>query len=58
MTLADSAWEGSVDWKTATRFELVLPAGMATLDVTLVDGTKLHRELDVVAGKTQEIVIE
>jgi hypothetical protein len=58
MTLADSAWEGSVDWKTATRFELVLPVGMATLDVALVDGTKLHRELDVVAGKTQEIAIE
>jgi hypothetical protein len=58
MTLADPAWEGSVDWKTSTRLELVLPAGKATLDVTLVDGTKFKRELDVVAGKTLEVAIE
>jgi RNA polymerase sigma factor (sigma-70 family) len=58
MALADSVWEGSVDWKTNTRFELVLPAGKATLDVTLIDGTKLHKEVDVAAGKTQEIAID
>jgi hypothetical protein len=58
IALADPAWEGSVDWKTNTRLELVLPAGKATLDVTLVDGTKFKRELDVVAGKTLEVAIE
>jgi RNA polymerase sigma-70 factor (ECF subfamily) len=56
--LVEPGWEGSVDWKTATRLELVLPPGRATLDVTLIDGTKLHKEVDVVAGKAQELTID
>jgi carboxypeptidase family protein/sigma-70-like protein len=56
--LAEPGFEGSIDWKTATRLELVLPAGRATIDVTLIDGTRFHKEVDVVVGKTQELTIE
>jgi hypothetical protein len=58
LPLADPLWEGSVDWKTGTRLELALPPGRATLDVSLIDGTKVHREVDVVDGKTLDVRIE
>jgi hypothetical protein len=58
LPLADPLWEGSVDWKTGTRLELALPPGRATLDLSLIDGTKVHREVDVVDGKTLDVRIE
>ena len=58
LPLVEPAWQGSILWKSATCLELELPAGRATLDVTLIDGTKFHQEVDVRAGKTQEVAIE